>query len=423
MLTADLVNARRHKGELKLTGLTGEDRARAEQIAAALLDAARRCVNGTREDFDAAMRGVDVASREVRLRDGLAKLIEDACTFAADESIDAEPLRRELFAHASAARSALIDGAHFDRVAVMDHVARARGIDGAVIEAALFSDLRAAHVLSAVDAPPAPALVADYLRSQAQAVLLRAVKVTVDVRAASALALRALFRKLKFLRVLHHISHTAEGQRIVIDGPFSMFESVTKYGLQLALVLPALESCDAWTLTADLRWGKTREPLTFRLTHEAPTRTGEHGEPAPPTLPKDVEELVESFTALKTKWRISPNQDILELPGVGLTVPDLLFERDTGKGKKKRTERVFLEVMGYWSRDAVWKRVELVRAGFEYRVLFAVSSRLRVSEAVLDADLPSALYVYKGVMSAREIARRLDILASILPPLRSGLAP
>jgi hypothetical protein len=66
--------------------------------------------------------------------------------------------------------------------------------------------------------------------------------------------------------------------------------------------------------------------------------------------------------------------------------------------------------MGYWSRAAVWKRVELVQAGLSQRILFAVSARLRVSEAVLDGELPGALYVYKRTMSARAIAERLEEL-------------
>jgi hypothetical protein len=68
-------------------------------------------------------------------------------------------------------------------------------------------------------------------------------------------------------------------------------------------------------------------------------------------------------------------------------------------------------VLGFWSRDAVWKRVELVQAGLPQKILFAVSSRLRVSEAVLDDDLPGALYVYKGAMSAAQIEKKLDALA------------
>ena len=72
--------------------------------------------------------------------------------------------------------------------------------------------------------------------------------------------------------------------------------------------------------------------------------------------------------------------------------------------------------MGYWSRAAVWKRVELVQAGLAERVLFAVSSRLRVSEEVLDGDLPGALYVYKQTLSARTVAERLEQLADFASP-------
>jgi predicted nuclease of restriction endonuclease-like RecB superfamily len=249
----------------------------------------------------------------------------------------------------------------------------------------------------------APALVAAYERGQAQAVLLRAVKITVEVKAASVGATRAFFRRLKFLRLLHVITRTEEGFRVVIDGPFSMFESVTKYGLQLALVLPAVEACDSWKLEADVRWGKEKRPLVFRLAGGTSS-----ARPSDPPMPDEVRALARSFKSNDLGWRALPSTRILDLPGVGLTVPDLVFERagDTS------VPRIYLEVMGYWSRAAVWQRVELVQAGLADRILFAVSSRLRVSEEVLGADLPSALYVYKGTMNARAIAARLDAMSA-----------
>ena len=75
--------------------------------------------------------------------------------------------------------------------------------------------------------------------------------------------------------------------------------------------------------------------------------------------------------------------------------------RDTG-------HRVYFEVLGFWSREAVWRRVDLVNAGLPHPIVFAVSSRLRVSEEVLDSDLPGQLYVYKGAIGARAVEQRLD---------------
>jgi hypothetical protein len=67
--------------------------------------------------------------------------------------------------------------------------------------------------------------------------------------------------------------------------------------------------------------------------------------------------------------------------------------------------------MGFWSRDAVWKRVELVERGLPYPIVFAVSKHLRVSEQALDAELPGALLVYSKVMSARAVLEKVDAVA------------
>ena len=404
MLTADLVNARRRGAELRLVSLDPQGRERARAIAEALLAIAAAHVGRTREDLAGAMSAVETGPREHRLRDGLVKLIEDRCEFDAAGEADPEAVRRDVFTRASATRAALGGAERFDRGAVLAAVARERETSPEAIERALFADLRGSHLLVAFEKLPGPSLVELYERAQAQAVLLRAVRVSVDVHCASAHALRALFRRLKFLRLLHTVCRQGEGHRIVIDGPFSLFESVTKYGLQLALVLPALEGCDRWRLEADIRWGKQRTPLVFRLAGEA----SKGGDTAVP-LPDEVEALVRGFRALDTPWRVSNNTRILDLPGVGLSIPDLVFERRPADG---RPERVYLEVMGYWSRAAVWKRVELVRAGLADRILFAVSAKLRVSEDVLDDELPGALYVYKHTLSARTIAERLEKLAT-----------
>jgi predicted nuclease of restriction endonuclease-like RecB superfamily len=219
-----------------------------------------------------------------------------------------------------------------------------------------------------------------------------------DVRCRDAYAYRQLFRKLKFLRLLHRIEARDDGShRIVIDGPFSLFTSAQKYGLELALALPALLACDQYKVRANVRWGKERVPLSFTIEGRGGSATDE-----PPRLPDEVSTLCERFEALGSDWDVTPASDILALPGIGLCVPDLRFsQRETG-------EVAYLEVLGYWSRAAVWKRIELCRSGLSERVIFALSSRLRVSEEVLGDDVPSELYVYKGALSAREVLRRLD---------------
>jgi uncharacterized protein len=399
LLTADLVNARRQGRDLRVIPLDAHARARATELAAIFLDIARGHVGRSREEFEEACAAVEAGPRERRLADGLCKLIEDRCEFDAEALVDPEELRREVFLRASAARR----GGPLDRRSIVEVVAKERELTTDALEHALYADLRGAHLLKGVE-PIGPArLVDEYDLAQAQAVLLRAVRVVVDVECRTPGAYRALFHKLKFLRLLYTIQPRREGgYRIELDGPFSLFESVTKYGLQLALALPAVRECDAFRLEADVRWGKERVPLTFRL--EGQQRASAAGDEQP-RLADEVARLVEDLRAIETPWKVSSSTDILSLPGVGLCVPDLVFHHQaTG-------ECVYLEVLGFWSREAVWRRVELVERGLGARILFAVSKHLRVSEAVLGEELPGALYVYKRMMSARSVLERVEALA------------
>ena len=51
-----------------------------------------------------------------------------------------------------------------------------------------------------------------------------------------------------------------DGYVFHIDGPLSLFAATTKYGLQVAVFVPALLFCDDFRLEAELRWGPRREP-------------------------------------------------------------------------------------------------------------------------------------------------------------------
>ncbi len=388
MLTAEHVRARRKSGELIVRPLDLRERARAQELAEAYLDVARACVGRTRDELEDAWSAAPVAPREKRVAD--------------QAPVDPIELRRAIFSAASAARSGAAD-ARVDRAAVLEAAALENGISATELERSLYADLRGAQILLSVGPLRAAALVDRYDRGQVQAVLLRAVRVIADVSCAAPAAYRALFRELKFRRLLYRIERRGAGYRIEIDGPFSLFDSVTRYGLSLALVLPALESCDSLALVAEVRWGKQREPLVFRHLRAAGSEPGAVREAsAGPRVRDDVAVLLAAFAELDTPWRASECTEILDFPGIGVCVPDLVFERAGTR------ERVYFEALGFWSRDAVWKRVDLVKQGLAEPILFAVSSRLRVSEAVLDDVETAALYVYKGVMSARSVERKLE---------------
>jgi predicted nuclease of restriction endonuclease-like RecB superfamily len=448
--------ARRRSGKLFVSPLEGEAREVARGLAETYLRFARAHVGRSRESLLETCRQIAVGPREKKLAQGLLKLILDRCDFREETSLDPVEVRQALFMAATEARrrgtpphelarehaegsaapsgegrearsgGVLEDGsaaasaaptAHAMRSArhalfrerLMAEIAARFGVDVEALERALYADLPAAHVLAGAPALDARALVDGYEMAQWQAVLLRAVKVRARVFCASPDALRALFRRLKFLGLIHQTA-TVAGPRgrpeheITLDGPFSLFESVTRYGLALGLALPAIAACDAWSLEAELRWGAAREPLVFQL---AGRRRDADRDAAPPSLRDEVRQLLARLQERETGWEAAIAEDVLDLAGLGVCIPDLaLRHRRTGR-------RVLVEVLGFWSRDAVFKRLELVRAGLDVPLVFVASRHLRVSEALLDDTDHAALYVYARVMDPAALLARAAAVAGI----------
>ena len=374
----------------------------AVSYARAYLTRAEAAVGHSRGQLIENFDEVPVAARDRKIALGLRKLVEDRCEFSESTELDPVEVRRVVFGRAAAIRQQISPGGGFDRMRVLEDASAQFGTTAGELEGALYADLKRAHLVTHFEGIDAADLVDLYEVSQAQAVLLRATRVEARVRASNPAYYRMLFRTLKFRRLLFEIHPEPDGYRIIIDGPMSLFSSGTKYGLALALSLPAIQSGTQWSIDAELLWGPARERLGFHQSGQSRARgPGERSQ-----QPTEVEQLVERWPRLESRWQVSTTTEVLNLPGVGLTVPDLAFSNvDTG-------EVIYFEVLGFWSRDAVWKRVELVEAGLGARVLFAVSSSLRVSETVLPEDASSMIYVFRQSLRPKAVLEHLEALSS-----------
>lgn len=402
MLGPDLVRVRRRGDALQLSQLKNPDREVARQLAADLLDVVGASKGDSLEDVGETVGSIDRAAKHEKLFCGLKKLLLDQCAFGSPVDIDAVSLRRDIFSRASRARQALSGDDRFARERILQEVAETHGVEVESIEHALFSDLKGAALLTEVPSLRPETLVEQYEIAQVQGILLRAVQLQVRVECGSQDAARRLFQKLKFRQLLYRMHQAGPDVYVIeIEGPFSLFESVTKYGLQLALLVPALLECKSAELEAKVRWGKDRRDLVFRTTLAC--RGSGEGEAS--GVRSDVETLLSQLRKKKSDFSIALAREILDVPGEGLCVPDLKFE---APGRPP----IYLEVMGFWSRDAVFRRVKWAESQSDKRVLFAVSSRLRVKKEVLDAESGSALYVYKGTMNAASVLAQVTELSS-----------
>lgn len=413
MLTGNLLRVRR-QGELIVPRyLSATVRQRLLPTADALVAVVERARGQRRTQLEAAWDEVVHLPADRLIVAGLRKLLLDRCEFSLAEGPEPAELRAVLFETAAAERRQLGPRERWDRGHVMDRVAETLGLSRDVLEERLFADLRDNEKLAAFRTIDPAGLLQRYDLALAQAVLLRATRVVVTLEPQAPADLRRLFRAARFRGLLHRVVGADDrGYRIELDGPLSLFSQSKRYGLQLALFLPAVLRCDRWSVHADLLWGRGKQPMVFRLGPEQGLATSGSGssqagrQPRPtgarPRLASEVDALRERFARLESDWDVAPNEEIFALPDEAVCVPDLVFtHRQTG-------ELVYLEVFGFWSRQAVWQRVETVARGFPARLILAVGKHLRVSEDVLSDDEAGQLYVYRTKMSARAILERLQ---------------
>jgi predicted nuclease of restriction endonuclease-like RecB superfamily len=154
-----------------------------------------------------------------------------------------------------------------------------------------------------------------------------------------------------------------------------------------------------------LRWGKRREKLRFEQVYAQVS-----DEPEGAGVRSEVLELLEALRAAGSEFDARLSEELIDLTerGGGVLVPDLELCRRAG-GERGR---VLVELLGFWSRDAVFRRIEAAEKGLAEPVLFVVSSRLRVSEELLDGVEAASLYVYKGKVNAHALLRKVEGLLS-----------
>jgi uncharacterized protein len=415
MLTGDLVRVRTSK-ERVIPLYLNRDSPQWLEAAESLLLIFREGVGMTRgeieEEIDTLFGGGGKATLVHR---GLAKVLEDRAEFEVVADVPPEVIREKVFTAAAEYRSrlkpmrpnpeassALGHGPRpsFRRDEVLATVAREMDLEPDILLKGLFADLRDENRLLKFEDLTTQRLIDRYNVALAQAVLLRSVRVEVEVRNERPARYRQLFRRLKFHRLLYRVEGSMhDGYLIHIDGPMSLFSATTKYGLQMALFLPALLHCTDFRLDAELRWGPKREPRSFHL--DAATSLISHQADTGQYVPAEIAAFVERFRQVAQSWELSECTEVIELGREGVWVPDYrAVHKDT------RID-IFVEVLGFWKKSSLDRLLRLLPKHGPARFVLAISEKLKVDEGTL-SDLPGPILRFKEIPSAPELAALLE---------------
>ena len=392
MLTADLVQASVRRGVVRPKYIQDDD-ADNLALAEALISIFESGQGKSRGQLDSELQEFSGTGTAFILHRGLAKLLLDRCEFETDAPVKPAELRRTVFEEAAELyRRQLLP---FDREVAIRQAEERMGLAEGLVEPNLFADLKDEQILNNFKGYSAERLLCRYNVALAQAVLLRATRLEIQIAGQSPARYREVFRKIRFFQLLHQVEgDLAAGYHIVLDGPLSLFKSSQRYGLQMASFVPTLLHCDDWELNATVLWGKKRRELAFRLSPRDGLRP--HTRLTGQWQPGEIAWLLEQFPKLESDWSISGDTELIDLGGKGVLVPDFVFSHGpTGR-------KVFMEIFGFWRKGAVASRIELLRGHGPANLILALSKDLYAGEEAL-SDLPGEVYVFRSTPIAREV--------------------
>lgn len=406
MLTGDLVRVRARGTELT-PGFVDPDRPALVEQAQELVACYRQGLaeGWPRSRLSEAVDGMIGDSTRHKTIRGLAKLLEDVSEFEVTCPVPPAELRQQVFRAARAHGPLALDRGPFGRPVAEDvlaEVGAAHGLSAAQVSDALYADLREEQRITACKAKDAAWLLHRYNVALAQAVLFKAVRVKVRLEAPSVPRVRQLLRYVKLFQLIHEAWREGSTLVLALDGPSSIFHQSTRYGGQLANLLPAvlLQECP-WTLTADVAWAKDGRIRTLTVEHTQGLVS--HYQDRGAYASREQSWFLERFQALDAgPWSLSEDTTPIDLGGRSLVLPDFTFTDGS--------RQAHLEIVGFWRRDYLARRIEALKRFGPGNLILAVSRNLRAGPEELDG-FDGEIIPFAQVVPAKKVLEAVERVA------------
>ncbi len=396
MLTADLAMSWRRGNRIFPRYLESDD-PRHLQTAADLTLIVEQHEGRRRAELEQALDEYIGVGTDYKILRGLIKLLTDRCEFSTAIALDPVEIRRALFNKASAHHPVLTESA---RGQILAEAAVELECSPEELMAGLHADLAGNQKLIAFEKMIAEELLDRYNLAQAQALLYRCSEMQLWIEPQAPTITRRLFAEIKAFRLIHAIKgNPALGYEVQLSGPVSIFHRSQRYGVQMAVFLPALLLYTGWRMRAEI--GTKTGAAFFELDSRQDRLRSHYVSEDVQTQTPQLAKLLEDFSKLAGEWDAQPNQEVIDL-GESAFVPDLVFTREGG-------EPIYLEMLGYWTPRSLSERLkEFARAGFKNYAI-AASEEMRCSRDA-PSQLPANVIIYKKSLNARELQARLGRL-------------
>src|SRR5215210_5749079 len=329
---------------------------------------------------------------------GFIKLLTDRCEFETSSPVEPSEIRRALFTKARLNHPVVDEEA---RARVYGEAARELLCDAASLDGALYADLPENQTLASFGTILPAELLDLYNVAQAQALLYRSVEMRLWLEPQAAEGYREIFNAIKAYRLIHTVrGNSRDGYEVRLDGPASIFQRSQKYGIQMAVFLPALLLCKGWRMRAEIQ-GRQSRVVYFELT-SAQTQLRSHYPEITAYENPVTDKLAAVWARAGGAWELEPSSEVIDL-GDSAFIPDFVL-RHSGTGA-----RVFLEVLGFWTPEHLRERLlEFEHAGVSNFILAAWDDLRGTRDPM--TNVPPNTIVFKRSLDPAAVALMADSL-------------
>ncbi|MDB9348175.1 DUF790 family protein [Nodularia spumigena] len=338
---------------------------------------------------------------DYRVKRGLAYILKSSfCTFEVVSPLEPPMLRERVFALAAKSVPSG-ESTQLTLTKIADELSQEleREVLLEQVRDGLYADLAENKILTNFDAPSPVDLLNRYNLSQVQGIFYKASQLVLNAHRNVPGEYKLLFRYLKLFQLMAYIEGDADhGFTITVDGPTSLFNPSTRYGLAIAKLIPALLHVTKWSLSATLQ---TRDPYTKAWNTGRFTLNSECGLVSHYSKGKPYDSMLESsfadkWDALKTDWVLEREVDLLPVPG-SVMIPDFRLVHPDGRD-------FLLEIVGYWRPEYLQKKFYQVRTSGCDNLILAISERLNLEKAGVKLDnVPAKIVWFKDKLLPKAV--------------------
>ena len=404
MLRSDLLRYEIDSDEIYPSYINTE-RKNHQATASNLTDLYTAHVGKSKGELAEALADYEADGTDYHLIRGLAKLLEDLAEFGVYSPIEPETVREKLFAYSSKHHPVVTQPSLFHQHTcpkVITEIANELGSSADDVQRSMYADLEENHLLTKFDPPTSQWLLERYNVALAQAVLYRASEMILKIYPDPPTKYKQIFKFIKLFKLMHAVSgNHADGYQITLDGPASMFRLSQKYGIRMALFLPALLQCDRWWMDATIIMRRNTH-YHFRLTDSCTLKS--HYQP-PDDFDSALERrFAEQFKKLNTAWKFERETDIIDLKET-VFIPDFSFAHPDGR-------RAVMEIVGFWTPDYLRRKLWKLRQTGQANMVIAVSDSLNCTKEDFQ-EIPGELLFFKTRIDSKAVLDRVEACAVV----------